>query len=909
MNYTKVSRAASLRSARIAADIQTLINNRSYYKFQYTPLTGPLPGLSFEQQTEDAINDIGNMSYGSYEIATQALTTANQAYNAAQSAIEIANHAETTAQNAQTTANNAATAAANAQTAADNAATAAANAQTTADNAATAAANAQETADNAQASANTAIATATTAQTTADNAQNDATSALNRLDSLTPVVEELRYYDNIDTAVDLNDKTEFARELLEASNNTNAPETGSGWLDVDDDFNETYIRQKFMGQASGKTYVRFGTIVPDSDPVEVSEWTAWVEYAVKTDLDSTTTELTARITTVANKLATHEANYNNPHKVTAEQLGLTTVYQYKGSVATYADLPTSGQKIGDVYNIETADPDHGIKAGDNVAWDGTQWDILGGNHDLSGYATLAGDNDFAGTNTFGASTIFNGITQVKNYLFVRNSTNPAGAAGRIVLGYAPDTASGMTKIEALATGKLTYSTLPNLSHEFLVGDYSVFSIGGNNTSSTLTLGGKSLAESNASGIALKNILTPTADSDAANKKYVDDAVSGGGGGGGGDVTAAGNNIFTGSNVFENDLRVTSGASGSEDVGGILTLGYRGGGVTQSRISSNANGAMTYLAGNGTTHTFSTDTSGGIAGNLVTISGTELSAKLALANNSANIISTSSSLTIESPTGNIYLNPTTANTKGTLRLVGTETGNAYAMHFNGNELQLNKNGDFNGFGDNTAIKFNNNTIINYSNAFKNLSIKAMGDDNILELGVAQGAWNIQLPNNNGDVRIANRLYVGNKNGVGAGVISSENSEQCLYFMGTAENTYYATPNTGNTISYQASANCYLINCSINDPSSLNMNFSGMNFKATVGSIPYMCKTLTFWLAVGATVPTVAWTFPTGSAVYYPKGVAPALTANANNIINVIAIVDDTGSFSIQVCDSVALPFSG
>ena len=258
MNYTKVSRAASLRSARIAADIQTLINNRSYYKFQYTPLTGPLPGLSFEQQTEDAINDIGNMSYGSYEIATQALTTANQAYNAAQSAIEIANHAETTAQNAQTTANNAATAAANAQTAADNAATAAANAQTTADNAATAAANAQETADNAQASANTAIATATTAQTTADNAQNDATSALNRLDSLTPVVEELRYYDNIDTAVDLNDKTEFARELLEASNNTNAPETGSGWLDVDDDFNETYIRQKFMGQASGKTYVRFG---------------------------------------------------------------------------------------------------------------------------------------------------------------------------------------------------------------------------------------------------------------------------------------------------------------------------------------------------------------------------------------------------------------------------------------------------------------------------------------------------------------------------------------------------------------------------------------------------------------------------------------------------------------------------
>lgn len=901
MNYTKVSRAASLRSARIAADIQTLINNRSYYKFQYTPLTGPLPGLSFEQQTEDAINDIGNMSYGSYEIATQALTTANQAYNAAQSAIEIANHAETTAQNAQTTANNAATAAANAQTAADNAATAAANAQTTADNAATAAANAQETADNAQASANTAIATATTAQTTADNAQNDATSALNRLDSLTPVVEELRYYDNIDTAVDLNDKTEFARELLEASNNTNAPETGSGWLDVDDDFNETYIRQKFMGQASGKTYVRFGTIVPDSDPVTVSEWSNWVEYTLKSDLDNTTTDLTEKINTVATDLATHEADYNNPHKVTAEQLGLATVYTYKDSVATYADLPTTGQKIGDVYNVETADPDHGIKAGDNVAWNGTKWDVLAGNHDLSGYAQLAGNNVFGGVNTFENETIINGGAKITS----GSLRLEKDGVNTISFGSAT---FGNSKIYSDGTN-LIYEVPENASHTYYINNQSVYSILGNLENVSVNLGNKTFAQNSNNGILVKNIAAPTADSDAANKKYVDDAVAAGGGGGGGDVTAAGNNIFTGSNVFENDLRVTSGAAGSEDIGGILTLGYRGGGVTQSRISSNANGAMTYLAGNGTTHTFSTDTSGGIAGNLVTISGTELSAKLALANNSANIISTSSSLTIESPTGNIYLNPTTANTKGTLRLVGTETGNAYAIHFNGNELQLNKNGDFNGFGDNTAIKFNNNTIINYSNAFKNLSIKAMGDDNILELGVAQGAWNIQLPNNNGDVRIANRLYVGNKNGVGAGVISSENSEQCLYFMGTAENTYYATPNTGNTISYQASANCYLINCSINDPSSLNMNFSGMNFKATVGSIPYMCKTLTFWLAVGATVPTVAWTFPTGSAVYYPKGVAPALTANANNIINVIAIVDDTGSFSIQVCDSVALPFSG
>lgn len=84
---------------------------------------------------------------------------------------------------------------------------------------------------------------------------------------------------------------------------------------------------------------------------------------------------------------------------------------------------------------------------------------------------------------------------------------------------------------------------------------------------------------------------------------------------------------------------------------------------------------------------------------------------------------------------------------------------------------------------------------------------------------------------------------------------------------------------------------------------------MNFKALIFDYPHMWKTLTIYLSVGATVPAVTWMFPEGSAVYYPKGVAPTLTANANNIINIIAIVNYTGRFSIQVCDTVVLPYSG
>ena len=66
---------------------------------------------------------------------------------------------------------------------------------------------------------------------------------------------------------------------------------------------------------------------------------------------------------------------------------VSSVYRYKASVANYASLPTTGQVVGDVYNVVAADPTHGIKAGDNVAWDGSAWDVLGGTTDLSTYAT------------------------------------------------------------------------------------------------------------------------------------------------------------------------------------------------------------------------------------------------------------------------------------------------------------------------------------------------------------------------------------------------------------------------------------------------------------------------------------------------------------------------------------------
>ena len=65
---------------------------------------------------------------------------------------------------------------------------------------------------------------------------------------------------------------------------------------------------------------------------------------------------------------------------TKEQIDakISSVMSYKGTVATVEDLPSSAT-IGDVYNV--------TDTGMNYAWNGSQWDALGSDIDLSNYVT------------------------------------------------------------------------------------------------------------------------------------------------------------------------------------------------------------------------------------------------------------------------------------------------------------------------------------------------------------------------------------------------------------------------------------------------------------------------------------------------------------------------------------------
>lgn len=53
----------------------------------------------------------------------------------------------------------------------------------------------------------------------------------------------------------------------------------------------------------------------------------------------------------------------------ARKSDLTSVYKYKGSVATVAELPAAGNTVGDVWNVEATDMNYG--------WTGETWDPLG----------------------------------------------------------------------------------------------------------------------------------------------------------------------------------------------------------------------------------------------------------------------------------------------------------------------------------------------------------------------------------------------------------------------------------------------------------------------------------------------------------------------------------------------------
>ena len=66
----------------------------------------------------------------------------------------------------------------------------------------------------------------------------------------------------------------------------------------------------------------------------------------------------------------NDSNFQTNTQVQAAiDAAVASAFTYKGSVATVNDLPASGNKVGDVYDVQAT--------GMNYAWDGTKWDAMG----------------------------------------------------------------------------------------------------------------------------------------------------------------------------------------------------------------------------------------------------------------------------------------------------------------------------------------------------------------------------------------------------------------------------------------------------------------------------------------------------------------------------------------------------
>lgn len=218
--------------------------------FKYVPVSGPLAGRSFEEQTERAFNELGanidNINAAADEavtIAENAQTTSIEALDAANTAVTAAQHAETSAQDAKNVADSANATAQSAQGLATEALDTASTAQNTADLA-------REVADSAATKADAAKTEAEQAELTAISAEELARSAFDL---------QSGSYTVITGAVDADTIIE-GRKIYAATSLVNSAVPAPAYLTVMPNNEQTSVTQEVWAENTPSIYMRTGLI-------------------------------------------------------------------------------------------------------------------------------------------------------------------------------------------------------------------------------------------------------------------------------------------------------------------------------------------------------------------------------------------------------------------------------------------------------------------------------------------------------------------------------------------------------------------------------------------------------------------------------------------------------------------------
>ena len=301
-------------------------------------------------------------------------TASASSASAASTSANNAKASETNAANSKTAAANSASGASTSASAASGSATAAAN---SAKAAATSEGNAKASETNAASSASAAANSATASANSATVANNQANTAKNWATATT----------SPDGATD-------------SDSSTGKTQSSKSWATYSKDRATAAASSASSAASSAATASTKATNASTSATAAANSASAASTSATAAQNSQTAAASSASAaSSSASTAATHETNaktalascQNIQSQVNSGLQALTSAVKYKGSVASYSALPTTGLSTGDMYNVKSAGGTDAngtaIKAGDNLVYNGSGWDDQSGTVDLSGYYT------------------------------------------------------------------------------------------------------------------------------------------------------------------------------------------------------------------------------------------------------------------------------------------------------------------------------------------------------------------------------------------------------------------------------------------------------------------------------------------------------------------------------------------
>lgn len=251
-----------------------------------------------------------------------------------------------------------------------------------------------------------------------------------------------------------------------ANGGTIAKRDNSGRLDVADPtetiqaVNMGYANTHYGRLSSGNDWTNLNRFNTESISVHATDKSIYMKltnqgFVVKTSPSSEEHNITLQdangtIAYLGDVSSTATSTLASAKTYTDQQINakLSSALKYKGSKDTYADLPKTGNQVGDVWNVVAAYGN--AHAGTNWAWNGTVWDPLGGTIDLTNYVTAT-----TAFNTGGMLVEVSGTGRI-----IKQSTYAAGAmsAGNHPAAMLPNADSVYTYVNSKISGSIWDST-------------------------------------------------------------------------------------------------------------------------------------------------------------------------------------------------------------------------------------------------------------------------------------------------------------------------------------------------------------------------------------------------------------------------------------------------------------------